>query len=141
MKKNRKKSKKMSVLTTRSLYVGAVIFSLFVAVIIDMLAESTCTQLTKAIGEKEKQLVRLEADRDRESARWETMLSGQNLDMMLMRHGLSMHYPRAEQCVRVNADGRPYASALALANARRSEASVVGRNDRAPRRRSGVVRR
>ena len=52
MKKNRKRSKKMSVMASRSMHVGGVLVMFFVMVIVNLLASSSCTQLMKSIGER-----------------------------------------------------------------------------------------
>ena len=78
MKRNRKRSKKMSVIASHSMYVGAVIMMLFVMVIVNLLASSSCDHLLKSIGEKERQLKRLDDEYVRESARWEGMLTTKN---------------------------------------------------------------
>ena len=60
MRKNRKVSKKMSVIAVQSMHIGAVMFSLFIMVILNLLAASNCSHLMKSIGEKEKELNKLE---------------------------------------------------------------------------------
>ena len=89
MKKNRKRSKKMSVMASRSMHVGGVLMMFFVMVIVNLLASSSCNQLMKSIGEKERQLAKLENDRARESARWDAMKTSENLDRALLKFGLS----------------------------------------------------
>ncbi len=59
MKKNRRMPRRMSVIAERAMYVGAVIVMLFVMVIINQLTASSCDQLMRSIGEKEKTLARL----------------------------------------------------------------------------------
>lgn len=118
MKKNRKRSKKMSVMASRSMHIGAVMIMLFVMVILNLLASTSCTQLMKSIGEKEKLLSRLEKDRQRESARWDAMKGPEDLDRALLRFGLSMHYPKAEQIVMMDGQGRPRPGQLSVARAR-----------------------
>lgn len=117
MRKNRKRSKEMSVIASRSMHVGAIIMTLFVMVIINLLASSSCDQLMKSIGEKEKQLARLENDRKRASADWDRMKTSENLDRTLLKHGLAMRYPRADQVIRMGANGRPTPGQLSIARA------------------------
>ena len=59
MAKNRKISKKMSVIAQGSTMLCAVIVMLFVMVVVNLLADSSCSQLMKSIGAKEAQLKRL----------------------------------------------------------------------------------
>ena len=101
MGKNWKISKKMSVVAQNTAYAGAIMLMLFVMVIVNMLASSSCSPLMKSIGEKERILARLEDERSRESARWEELKTPQNLEVALNRHGLAMRYPKASQTVRL----------------------------------------
>ena len=80
MAKNRKMSKKMSVIAQGSTMLCAVIVMLFVMVVVNLLADSSCSQLMKSIGAKEAQL---------------------------NRHGLAMRYANAAQNIRMNAAGKP----------------------------------
>jgi hypothetical protein len=117
MRKNRKMSKKMSVMAGRTVQIGAVMIMLFAVVILNMLASSSCKHLTKTIREKEIQLTRLEKERDREAARWDKMKTSENLEAALIKHGLAMRIPRAEQVVRLRSDGRPYPGQRSVAKA------------------------
>lgn len=119
MKKNRKRSKKMSVSASRSMHFAAVIMMLFVMVIVNMLASSRCDQMLKAIGEKENLLAKLEKDRERESGRWDQLNTCDNLDRILPRLGMSMKYPRADQIVRMDGSGRVVPGQLSVARAER----------------------
>lgn len=123
MKKNRKRSKKMSVMASRSMHIGAVMVMFFVMVILNLLASSSCTQIMKSIGEKERTLAKLEDERMRESARWDAMKTADNIDRALLRFGLSMRYAKAEQIVRMDAAGRPKPGQLAVARARKNSAN------------------
>ncbi len=120
MRKNRKRTKEMSVVASRSMHIGAIIMMLFVMVIINLLASSSCDQLMKSIGEKEKYLTKLENDRKRASADWDRMKTSENLDRMLLKHGLAMKYPRADQVVRMGRNGRAMPGQLSLARMEQS---------------------
>ena len=108
MKKNRRITKKRSVVVGTTLHLGAVLLTLFVMVIMNLLASSSCQQLMKANGEKEKELARLEDMRTREATRWEEMKTPEKIQRALLRQGLAMRPPRAEQNIRMRADGTPY---------------------------------
>ena len=125
MRKNRRRSKKMSVMAGRSVQIGSVMVMLFVVIIFNMLAESRCKQLMKTIREKESQLVRLEDECTRESTRWAEMQTPERLEAALLRHGLAMRAPAPEQIVRMNADGRPYPGQLSVAKAAQRNKPVV----------------
>ena len=109
--------KKMSVMAGRSVQIGALIITCFAMVILNMLASSSCKQLEKTIGEKKRLLESLEDSQKREKANWEKMLTPENLEHALLKHGLAMRYPKAEQVVRMDASGRPYPGQRSVAMA------------------------
>jgi hypothetical protein len=109
----------MSVVATNTMHFGAIIVVFFVMVMLNLLASSSCTQLMKSIGEKERELTKLENSRIRESSRWEEMKTVEKIERALLRHGLSMKTPRADQIVRMRADGTPYPGQLSLSRAKR----------------------
>ena len=132
MRRNRKIPKKMSVVATNTMRFGAVILFLFVMVILNLLASSSCTQLMKAKGEKEKEFASLGEALDRESTRWEEMKTPERLEMALLRHGLAMKLPRPDQTVRMRTDGTPYPGQMSLARAKQKVGAVASRAVRSP---------
>jgi len=98
----------MSANTAVATHVGAIIASLFVMVILNLLASSSCQQLSKSIGEGERELARLEDERNREALRWAQMKTPERVEAALLHHGLSMKPPKASQNVHMNADGTLY---------------------------------
>ena len=118
MRKNRKTSKRMSVVATNTMRFGAIIVFFFVMVILNLLSSSSCTQLLNEKGEKERELAKLEESHRRESTRWEEMKTPEKVEAALFRHGLRMSTPRADQCIRLNARGVPYPNQLALTRLR-----------------------
>ena len=127
MRRNRKIPKKMSVVATNTMRFGAVIAFLFVMVILNLLASSSCTQLMKAKGEKEKELAALGEAMDRESTRWEEMKTPERLETALLRHGLSMKLPRPDQNVRMRPDGTPFPGQMSLARTKQKLGAVASR--------------
>lgn len=125
MRKNKKVSKKMSVVATNTMYFVAIIVMVFVMAIINQLASSSCSHLMKSIGEKKRMLSKLEEERVRESARWEEMKTTESLERALLRHGLAMRYPRADQVVRMKSNGKPYPGQLAVSRAHQRERALV----------------
>ena len=119
MRKNRRIPKRMSVLTKTTARFGAIIGILFVMVIINILATSSCQQLLKTIGQRERELARLEDSLNREATRWESMKTPEKIDSALLRHGLAMRPPRADQNVNMKADGTPYLGQHSVAQARK----------------------
>ena len=120
MKRNRRVSKRMSRISVHTMHVGEVLLALFVMGIINLLASSTCDQLTKRMNEGEKKLKQCEAEYERAVARWDAMKSSDNLDRALVKWGLSMHYPKENQIVRFDSFGNlePGQTSVALARAR-----------------------
>lgn len=118
MRKNRKVSKKMSVIATNTMRFGAIIVFFFVMVILNILSSSSCTQLMNEKGLKERELAKLEESHRRESTRWEEMKTPEKIEAALFRHGLRMSTPRADQCIRLNERGVPYPNQLALTRLR-----------------------
>ena len=105
MRKNRKVSKRMSVIATNTMRFGAIIVFFFVMVILNILSSSSCTQLLNEKGLKERELAKQEEAYQRESTRWEEMKTPEKIEAALFRHGLRMSPPRADQCVRLNERG------------------------------------
>lgn len=135
MRRNRKIPKKMSVVATNTMRFGAIIVFFFVMVILNLLSSSSCTQLLKTQGELERELVRLEDARMRESTRWEEMKTPERVEVALLRHGLAMHPPRPEQTVQMKSDGTPYPGQISLARARQRNGLVTTARAVAPVRR------
>lgn len=104
----------MSMVATNVMRMGAVILFAFVMVILNLLSESGCNQLLKVKGEKERELANLEESRRREATRWEGMKTPEHIEMALLKHGLSMKLPRANQTIRMKTDGQPYPGQLAV---------------------------
>jgi hypothetical protein len=134
MRKNRKIPKKMSVVASNTMHFGAVIVILSVMVILNLLASSSCTQLMKTIGEKERELVKLEDSKMRESTRWEEMKTPERVEEALRAHGLSMATPRAYQVVRMRADGTPFPGQLSVLRSRQRGAEQTAQYRRGRRR-------
>ena len=120
MRKNRKIPKKMSVVAANSMRFGAIIVFFFVMVILNLLSSSSCNMLLKEMGAKERELAKLEESRTQEATRWEERKTPEKIETALTRHGLSMKLPRADQCVRMRADGTPYPNQLSLKRARQT---------------------
>ncbi len=134
MRKNRKIPKKMSVVASNTMHFGAIIVILSVMVILNLLASSSCTQLMKTIGEKERELVKLEDSKMRESTRWEEMKTPERVEEALRAHGLAMATPRAYQVVRMRADGTPFPGQLSVLRSRQRSVDQTAQYRRGRRR-------
>ena len=121
MKRNRRVPKKMSVVAANSMRFGAIVVFFFVMVIMNLLSSSSCTMLLKEKGVKERELAKYEEARTQEATRWEGMKTPEKIQAALMRHGLAMRLPHADQCVRMRPDGTPYPNQRSVRLARASE--------------------
>ena len=124
-RKNRRVSKRMSVNTAIATHFGAVIAFLFVMVILNLLATSSCQQLSKTIGDEERELERLEEARMRTETRWEEMLTPEKIEVALRSHGLSMKVAKDIQKVHMKADGTPRPGQLSVAMASKRKGAVA----------------
>ena len=118
MRRNRRVTKKMSVVATNSLRFGAIIVFFVMMVILNLLSSQSCAQLLKQKGEMERAIAKLDDARMRESTRWEEMKTTENIEAALLRHGLSMQTPRPDQTVRLLPDGTPRPGQLSLAKSK-----------------------
>lgn len=108
----------MSVVATNSMRFGAIIVFFVVMVILNLLSSQSCTHLQNAKGALEREIVKLDEARTRESTRWEEMKTTENIEAALLRHGLLMKLPRPDQTVRLMADGTPRPGQLSLAKSK-----------------------
>ena len=108
----------MSVVAANTMRFGAIIVLFFLMVILNILSASSCTQLMKQKGELEREIVRLEDSRMRESTRWEEMKTPEKVEMALLRHGLAMKLPRPDQNVILMTDGTPRPGQISIAKAK-----------------------
>lgn len=127
MKQNRKTTKRWSTVATNSTRFGAIIGALFVMVILNLLASSSCQQLSKSIGEGEKILSRLEDECRQECNRWDSMKTPEKLQAALLRHGLKMAPAHPNQNIHMKADGTPY-PCIALARSIGQSPAPVAKN-------------
>ena len=127
MRKNRRIPKKMSVVASNTMHFGALIVVFSVMVIVNLLASSSCSQLMKAIGEKERQLVKLEDAKARESTRWEEMITPERVKTALRSHGLLMDVAQSHQWVHMRSDGPPVPGQLSVARARQRSMEQTAR--------------
>lgn len=126
MKRNKKMSKKMSVMATNTMRFGAIILSFFVMVIFYILSSQSCTQLQNQKGAKEREIVKLEDALLRASTSWEEMTTPEKLEKALLSHGLAMKTPRAYQIVRMMENGMPRPGQISLAWAKSRNEAMLG---------------
>ncbi len=126
-RKNRKRSKRMSVSAVRTLNVGGVIVMLFAMVIFNMLAKTNEQSIQKEIGVKMRTLNSLEEDRQREETRWEGMKNPGSLQAALLNHGLKMNTPNDLQIVRMGSNRMPLKGQLSVKRAQSSRVRNLAR--------------
>ncbi len=117
MKRNRKTTRRMSVMAATTARFGAILLVFFLMVIFNILSSNRCAHLLKQKGVLERDLARLDDAHLRESTRWEAMKTPDNIERALLRHGLKMPMPRYDQNVYMNRDGRPRGGQLSVAKA------------------------
>lgn len=117
MKKNRKTTRRMSVMAATTMRFGVILMVFFIMVIVNILSSNNCAHLLKQKGQLERELARLNDARERELATWASMKTPQKIEEALLRHGLKMPLPRHDQNVFMNRDGRPRAGQLSVAKA------------------------
>lgn len=144
MKKNRKMPKKMSVVTSNAIHIGGLLLITAVMAIVNHVADTTCEQLLKSIGEKERLLARLEEDRVRESASWEALKTPEKLEKTLLDLGVSMNYAKPDRVVYMMPNGQPRPGQLSVARIRQRNgfSAAQYQNDTVPRgKRRSALRR
>lgn len=114
MRKNRKRSKKMSVVVSNTMRVGLIVIFGFVMTILYLLSDSGCSQLSKAQGELVRELAKQEEALQRESTRWEEMRTPEKVEVALLQHGMAMRLPRPSQTIRMRKNGVPYPNQLSV---------------------------
>ena len=77
-----------------------------------------CTSIAQELQEAEKTYKQLSKESERVAARWTELMAVDRLQDKLVRFGLEMNIPRADQVVRLNAAGRPLPGQIAVARAR-----------------------
>ncbi len=126
MGRNRKSSKKSVMAGNATTRFVAIIMVVFVVVIVNFMAESSCQELMKSIGERKRTLVKLEEERQRQCSQWDRMKIPERIERALLKHGLEMKPARPDQNIQMRADGTPYPGQLSVAKAERRRAATAG---------------
>lgn len=121
MRKNKKISKRMSRITVNMMHLGAIMLTFFVMVVLNLMASSSCSQLTKIIADKDKQLADSKVELSKNIVRWDSVKSSVNLERALVVRGMSMNYPKSNQIVRMDERGRVIPSQNSVAVLRRKK--------------------
>lgn len=135
MRRN-KRIKKNSRFATSSMGIASLIVSAFIMLMIFFAMNSRCSAITRDIGQKEKELQRLESELTREKTRWDEMKVPERLKVALARFGLEMEIPREDQIIRMGRTGTPVPGQIAVARMRGASASSATASVRTGTRRS-----
>jgi hypothetical protein len=102
--------------------VGVIVTVVTVALVY-WFVDSKCALLGQEIRKHEQKYASLENERVREAARWDEKKTPEKLERAMLQHGLAMGYPRPDQVVRMDANGRPVPGQLSLAKFQRRSAA------------------
>lgn len=127
MRKNRKISKRMSRVTAHTMHIGAIILTVFVMVVLNLMASSSCSQLTKSIADKEMELASEKTELEKNIINWDAEKSSVNLDRALVSRGMSMNYPRPSQIVQMSSSGKvlPGQNSVAILRRKKKDSATA----------------
>ena len=118
MRKRNRKINRYSSFTINTAGVVALLVTLFSMVMVYCVLGMRCTSIAQELQEAEKSYKQLSKESERVAARWTELMAVDRLQDKLVRFGLEMNIPRADQVVRLNAAGRPLPGQIAVARAR-----------------------
>lgn len=105
MRRNRKVSRKQSVIGMHTMHLGIILLTLLMAVITNQLATASCDSLMNKIGAKTRTLKEKKAELCRVSAKWEQAKSKDGLQKALDNLCIEMSPASPDYVVRVDSDG------------------------------------
>ncbi len=118
MRKRNRKVNRHSRFTINTAGVVAVLMMGFTMLMSYCILGMRCTSIAQELQEAEKTYKQLSKESERVAARWTELMAVDRLQEKLVRFGLEMNIPRADQVVRLNAAGRPLPGQIAVARAR-----------------------
>ena len=118
MRRRNKKVNRHSRFTVNTAGVVALLITGFAMVMCYCVLGMRCTSIAQELQQAEKEYKQLTKESERVAARWTELMAVDRLDEKLVRFGLEMNIPRADQMVRLNASGRPLPGQIAVARAR-----------------------
>ncbi|MBR4893817.1 MAG: hypothetical protein IKZ36_01315 [Kiritimatiellae bacterium] len=119
MGRNRIVSKRMSRLSVHTMHIGAIMLTFFAMVVLNLMASSSCSQLSKSIADKENLLKQKRVELSRKRVEWNATKSSSNLEKALVKRGMAMYYPKPSQIIRMDENGKLFASQASVAALRR----------------------
>ena len=118
MRKRNRKINRHSRFTVNSAGVVALIVTGFAMLMCYWMLGMRCTSIARELEAAEKQYKQFTKESERVASRWTELMAVDRLQERLARFGLEMNMPRADQIVRMNAEGRPLPGQIAVARAR-----------------------
>ena len=118
MRRRNKKVNRHSRFTVNTAGVVALLMTGFAMVMCYCVLGMRCTSIAQELQQAEKEYKQLTKETERVAARWTELMAVDRLQEKLVRFGLEMNIPRADQMVRLNASGRPLPGQIAVARAR-----------------------
>ena len=135
-RKNRKVSANTAAAGEHAAWIGGLLLLAGIMAIVNVLANTTCNQLQASIGEKERQLAKLEDAYQRENAQLSSLRLPESLNSTLSKHGMAMDVAQPHQVIKMSRSGKPYpVSMAALARARGETGSGTAAYRKTARRR------
>lgn len=105
MKRNRKVSRRRSVVGMHVRHFVAVMLMFAVMVVLNLLVSSSCGQLMKSIGEKDRLIKARQDELDSSKSIWRRTTSTDNLAIALHRRGIEMSSPQSDYVIHIDSHG------------------------------------
>lgn len=118
MRRRNRKVNKHARFTVNTAGVVALIVTGFAMLMCYWMLGMRCTSIAQELAKAEVEYKQLSKEGERVAARWTELMAVDRLEENLVRFGLEMNIPRADQVVRMNASGRPIPGQIAVARAR-----------------------
>ena len=142
MRRRNRKVNKHSRFTVNTAGVVALLVTGFAMAMCYGVLGMRCTSVAQELQEAEKTYKQLVKETERVAARWNELMAVDRLQEKLVRFGLEMNIPRADQVVRMNAAGRPLPGQIAVVRARERMATAnMAQVAPAAQTRKGTTRR
>ncbi|MBQ4199060.1 MAG: hypothetical protein II649_04170 [Kiritimatiellae bacterium] len=141
MRRGVRKVNRHSRFTVNSAGVVALIVTGFAMLMCYWMLGMRCTSIAHDLEKAEKQYKQLTREGERVASRWTELMAVDRLQERLVRFGLEMGIPRADQIVRMTSEGRPLPGQIAVARAReRMAAANVAQASIEPQQRKRSMR-
>ena len=118
MRRRNRKVNRHSRFTVNTAGVVALLVTGFAMVMCYCVLGMRCTSIAQELQAAEKTYKQLSKEGERVAARWTELMAVDRLQDKLVRFGLEMNIPRADQVIRLNAAGRPLPGQIAVTRAR-----------------------